>query len=265
MHPTFHRNGLKKQFEVKYQLAITLRYFVNPSRYSKMASDLGVGYGSAPKCFDRVIEAILSLKEEYLSWPGRSERKQIAEDPLNPIPGCIGLIDGTKTKLYFKTEAKAEQFFSNKSDYSVSAQTVINTNGDFVYFVSGFPGAMHDSTTYKACMLDAEHYRFFSQNEFLLGDKAYPLSDHLITPYKNRPSRRNQDGMDSNGLTKQEAYYNKLVIDQRIAIENAFGRLKGRFPIFKEVRYRIRSHPDPEKRIATMKRICSELKNYSEL
>lgn len=60
-HPTFHRNGIKKQIDVRHQLVSTLKCFVNSSSHKKIASDLGVAYGSTFKMMERVIEAILSL------------------------------------------------------------------------------------------------------------------------------------------------------------------------------------------------------------
>ncbi|KAA8909887.1 hypothetical protein TRICI_004324 [Trichomonascus ciferrii] len=92
-HPTFHRHGIKTQFDVRHQLVSTLRYFVNPSAHSKIASDLGVGYGSTFKMMERVIEAILSLEPEYLRWPNSNRRHKLAQDTDNPIPGCIGYIE----------------------------------------------------------------------------------------------------------------------------------------------------------------------------
>jgi len=53
---------------------------------------------------------------------------------------------------------------------------------------------------------------------FLLGDAAYPLSGNLITPVK-----------DTGSLTSSETYFNFCHSSTRMAIERAFGLLKGRF------------------------------------
>ncbi|KAA8906877.1 hypothetical protein TRICI_005061 [Trichomonascus ciferrii] len=68
----------------------------NKSAHSKIASDLGVTHGSTFTMMERVIEAILSLEPGYLRWPNSNRRHKLAQDIDNPIPGCIGYIDGTE-------------------------------------------------------------------------------------------------------------------------------------------------------------------------
>ncbi|KAA8909886.1 hypothetical protein TRICI_004323 [Trichomonascus ciferrii] len=112
---------------------------------------------------------------------------------------------------------------------------------------------MHDSATYQKCQLGSMTEHFFSENEFLLGDEAYALGRHLITPYKNKRQQRNQDGRNANGHTEEEAHYNRIVVHERVAIENAFGRIKRRYPILKMLRNRIRRGDDPENYTRHMK------------
>lgn len=58
----------------------------------------------------------------------------------------------------------------------------------------------------------------FHDEEFLLGDSAYPLMTWLVTPYK-----------DYGNLTRTQKRYNKLHSSARVVIEREFGQLKGRF------------------------------------
>ena len=51
----------------------------------------------------------------------------------------------------------------------------------------------------------------------ILGDSAYPLQDWLMKPY-----------VDRGNLSREETHYNNLLSVTRV-VENAFGRLKGRF------------------------------------
>ena len=53
---------------------------------------------------------------------------------------------------------------------------------------------------------------------FLLGDSAYPLQTRLMKPYP-----------DSSAMTSEQKMYNYRTSRARIVIENAFGRLKGRW------------------------------------
>ena len=53
---------------------------------------------------------------------------------------------------------------------------------------------------------------------FILGDSAYALSDWLMKPYTDRGN-----------LTPEEANVKVKHSTSRVVVENAFGRLKGRF------------------------------------
>lgn len=58
----------------------------------------------------------------------------------------------------------------------------------------------------------------FPNNSHLVGDSAYSLHEHLMTPYR-----------DNGYLTNKQKNYNFCHSSARIVIERAFGLLKGRF------------------------------------
>lgn len=58
----------------------------------------------------------------------------------------------------------------------------------------------------------------FPNNSHLVGDAAYSLHEHLMTPYR-----------DNGHLTNKQKNYNFCHSSSRIVIERAFGLLKGRF------------------------------------
>ncbi|KAL1482585.1 hypothetical protein MTO96_033693 [Rhipicephalus appendiculatus] len=60
-------------------------------------------------------------------------------------------------------------------------------------------------------------------NQYQLGDAAYSIREHLLTPYK-----------DYGAMTDTQTFYNKCHCSTRVIIENAFGRLKQRF---RQLRY----------------------------
>ncbi|CAN7980971.1 unnamed protein product, partial [Ixodes pacificus] len=74
----------------------------------------------------------------------------------------------------------------------------------------------------------------------LLGDGAYPLRRSLLVPYRN------------NGrLTEQHRKYNTKHATTRVAIERAFGILKGRFRRLKYIEAR-----RPERIVTTIVAAC---------
>ena len=52
----------------------------------------------------------------------------------------------------------------------------------------------------------------------IVGDSAYALSDRLMKPYT-----------DNGNLTREQVNFNKILSMTRVVVENAYGRLKGRF------------------------------------
>lgn len=64
----------------------------------------------------------------------------------------------------------------------------------------------------------------FYNNMHLLGDSAYPLSNNLMTPFR-----------DNGQLTVRQKRMNRKLSSNRICIEHTFGLLKTRFRILKFV------------------------------
>ena len=52
----------------------------------------------------------------------------------------------------------------------------------------------------------------------IVGDSAYALSDWLMKPYT-----------DNGNLMREQVNFNKILSMTRVVVENAYGRLKGRF------------------------------------
>lgn len=84
-----------------------------------------------------------------------------------------------------------------------------------------YAGCTHDqrmftkSDIYRQIRNNEVH---FPEDSHLIGDLEYKLSKHLIIGFKN-------DGH----LTRDQIKFNKLIIQNRIIIENTFGLLKGRW------------------------------------
>ncbi|CAN8007039.1 unnamed protein product, partial [Ixodes pacificus] len=89
----------------------------------------------------------------------------------------------------------------------------------FLHCSAGDPGSAHDARMYRRSelptILTSDKFPFDSH---LLGDGAYPLRQSLLVPCRN------------NGrLTEQHRKYGTRHATTRVAIERAFGILRGRF------------------------------------
>lgn len=82
--PAFHGPHSIKQFPIEIQLIIVLRRlgcFGEFSSKAKIANFFGIGDGGTISIITaRVFKVILKLKNEFLFWPNKDERDQIATD-----------------------------------------------------------------------------------------------------------------------------------------------------------------------------------------
>ena len=112
-------------------------------------------------------------------------------------------------------------------------QGSVDFHGCFIDVNIGWPGRVHDAriwanskiyaklqagSFFPSGLKDTINGREFS-NLYLLGDAAYPSSPSLAK------------GFTGSGLTKNQDYFNWKLSGARMAVERAFGRLKGRWKI----------------------------------
>jgi DDE superfamily endonuclease len=121
-------------------------------------------------------------------------------------------------------------YYNRKKFHSIVLQGVVDDAGIFLDLYVGWPGSVGDARVWRNSPLfhraifesnnvpNLADREMFHNGNFLLGDKAYPLSDFLLPPYKRY-----------NGQPIEEKLYNFLHSSTRMVVENAFGRLKGRF------------------------------------
>jgi len=99
-------------------------------------------------------------------------------------------------------------------------QAVCDHSGRFLHCYAGNVGSVHDQRVFRlsevnAYLGDAEK---FYDNCHIIGDSAYKLHENLLVPYR-----------DNGHLTERQKNYNFCHASARMAIERAFGLLKGRF------------------------------------
>lgn len=147
--------------------------------------------------------------------------------------GTIGCIDGCHIAIPAPPGEFKTSYINRKGFHSVVLQGVCDSEKIFLDVDIGEVGSVHDATIYKRSDLYkmlSEGTSGLNENQHLIGDKAYPLSTYLLTPYKQR-----------NQLDNVKKKFNKRLSKSRMAIECAFGLLKGRF---RKLRYLEMRRPD---------------------
>ncbi|CAN7948047.1 unnamed protein product [Ixodes pacificus] len=173
---------------------------------------------------DRVLKFLCSIAPDVIYFA--VDKDALAKDfkKLAGFPNVIGCIDGT----YIPTRCpsnKTRSTYTNRHDQvSLTMQGICDAKGRFQDLFTGPPNKVHDARVLKLpgvqedlptiCKLDKYH---------LLGDAAYPITEHVLTPFKKY-----------GGMTKAKSTYNRRHAATRVIIENAFGLLKQRF---RQLRY----------------------------
>lgn len=89
-------------------------------------------------------------------------------------------------------------------------------------------GSTHDSQVLNESDLYQRQELFFEDaTAYLLGDSAYRLTNRVIKPYSKRLIEADQTG--------ELAAFNIHFSSARVKVEHAYGFVKGRFPIMKEL------------------------------
>ncbi|XP_037932573.1 protein ALP1-like [Teleopsis dalmanni] len=233
----FKKANGSKQFPIGLHLAIVL-YRLGSSGESasirKVAATFGIGDGATlMKITQRIFSVFITLLTKYIVWPSSSEQEQIISDTYNELPFCIGYIDGTEIKIADAPQINHEKYFSRNHIYSIKLQAVCDYKLRIRDVVVGYAGSTHDAKVFSNSILLKEKDRFFSNQSWIAGDSAYPLSDIIIPPY-----RRNSQQLTS----EERIQFNKRHSKYRVRVEHCFGLLKENFCSLKELRVRIKNN-----------------------
>lgn len=128
------------------------------------------------------------------------------------------MIDGSHIPILAPQQNSAS-YVNRKSFHSVLLQGTCDNKKRFIDCYAGEAGSIHDACLYRRSPLSIQlNTMVLPQDGHLLGDSAYPLLTNLLVPFK-----------DNGHLTNIQKNYNLKHSKTRVAIEQAFALLKGRF------------------------------------
>lgn len=145
------------------------------------------------------------------------------------LPGVIGAIDAIDG-CHIQISAPTENIYCyiNGKIYHSIVQGTCDTSLKFIDIFAGVCGSVHDSRLWnmsdiRRLIIENDH-RYFQSHYYLIGDAAYPLSNRMLTPYR-----------DNGHLQPWQRVYNTKHSKTRVVIERAFGMLLARFRKLKYV------------------------------
>ncbi|XP_032668363.1 protein ALP1-like [Odontomachus brunneus] len=114
----------------------------------------------------------------------------------------------------------AVHYKCRKLQYAIVLQAICDADLLFLDCFAGYPGSVGDYRIFRNSDIYKEVRRnippFFPKDEYIIGDKAYPVLTWCIPPFR-----------DNERLTQKK--FNLVISQKRQTIERAFALLKGRF------------------------------------
>ncbi|CAC5400060.1 unnamed protein product [Mytilus coruscus] len=223
----------RKALTVDLKIASTLWKLASNCEYRTVAHLFGIARSTACSAFHDVVTSINeTLAPRFIRNPTIEKFKDIIDGFQNKwgFPNTIGAIDGTHIPILAPKEVPAD-YHNRKGFYSIILQAVVDSSYKFWNINVGWAGRVHDARVFANSSIYAQFQRGnvvgneldkrFNNTTitpFIIGDAAYPLMPWLIKPFR-----------DNGALSAEKRYFNYMLSRARMVVENAFGRLKGRW------------------------------------
>ncbi|KAJ8945877.1 hypothetical protein NQ318_002717 [Aromia moschata] len=188
------------------KLLLTLRFYATGCMLITAGDFIGVSKASACYIVTKVTEAIASLRERYIKFPGTQ------------FPQVIGVIDCTHVRIMSSGGNEAERYRNRKGFFSWNVQTICDARLRIIDIVARWPGSSHDQTIYNNSRVKGTLQDNEFGNSIILGDSGYANTNYLITPldHPNIPA---------------EVLFNESHVRTRNCVERSYGVWKRRFPV----------------------------------
>lgn len=213
---------------LKKRVAIALRKVATGSEYQTIAKLFGVSCTTVCRCVqDFCAAAKKFLVPEQIRIPDKGRCRETESGWA--LPQCVGAIGSYHVRIVAPQYSHTD-YCNREGLHSIILQGVVDGRGKFWNVFAGLAGSLHNTEVLRLShvwelasqgnLLPA-HTRTIgtvSVGYYILGDLSYPLQDWLLTPFH-----------DTGQLTAQQHTFNQKVSQARLVVEEAFGRLKGRW------------------------------------
>lgn len=250
----------REPISVEVRVAVTVWRLATNTEYRTISALFGLGRSTVCEIVLETCEMIAHhLMPRYVAIPNDEGLREIV-DGFNSrwgFPQTFGAIDGSHIPILRPEESSAD-YFNRKGYHSILMQAVVDFRGRFLDVNIGWPGKVHDARV----LINSSFYRKASTGSLVpdwsktfggvrvpllvLGDPAYPLLPWLMKPYIETPNS-----------TDAECKYNYRQSRARMVVENAFGRLKGRWRcLSKRIDLHVSNVPHIVAACVTLHNIC---------
>ncbi|KAI3500759.1 hypothetical protein L1887_36584 [Cichorium endivia] len=148
--------------------------------------------------------------------------------------GAIGALDGTLIHAVIPVDQQARYRGRGKGECYQNVLGVCDFDMIFTFVWAGWEGIAHDSRVLREAALNpTSGFPFPPTDKYYLCDAAYTNTRGFMTPYRNTRYWL-ADFLRQRALSKEEKF-NHAHAQLRNVIERAYGVLKKRFPILKQM------------------------------
>lgn len=229
-------NKLRKPISAKERLAITIRHLATGETRISLSFQFLLGRSTVSKIIKETTKAIWDNMKNYIKPPSQGEFSLVAEqfELKWGFPNCIGAIDGKHIRIKCPLNS-ASEFYCYKKFFSVNLMAIVGADYKFLLIDVGAEGSASDSGVFarstfgKAIIsgsIDAPLPKALGRGSIVphvfIADEAFPLKCNIMKPFPG--------GL---GLADpRQKTFNYRLSRARMVVENAFGRLAGRWRIF---------------------------------
>ena len=213
-------------------MAITLWRLATNVEYRTLSGLFGVGISTVGTIVNETCIVIATrLTKKYVRIPqGEMMRKNVdGFETCWGFPQAAGAIDGSHISI-IRPKESASDYYNRKGYYLIVLQGLVDFKGIFMDVNIGWPGKVHDARVFANSIvytkgnngtLLPDWKRNLSGVDVplvILGDPAYPALPWLMKPYQ-----------ETENTPADKKLFNYRQSRARMVVENAFGRLKGRW------------------------------------
>jgi len=214
---------LRQSIPVECRVAVTLCRLATGNTLMMISDLFGIGVSTTSEIVRECCEAIrIRLKPLVFKKPTLVRMKNIASEfeALHGIPLVIGAIDGSHIPIIAPPHDPTS-YYCRKGFYSCLLQGVVDSRCKFWDYDFGWCGRMHDWALFQKSEIGKKTMRGKFLPFKFIGDAAYPMRPWFYSPFKG----------EKDGLPREKSYWNFIQSSTRMAVERAFGILKGRWRI----------------------------------
>lgn len=235
-HLVRQNTNMRQAIPVEKRVAVALWRLATGNSYGTTGLTFGVGRCTALKLKDEFCSALLRNSKEFIKFPkGEAETRSAVQafQEISCFPQVVGAIGGSHIPIIAPTlpTEHSNDYYNGQQFHSVILQGVADAQGRFIHVSTGYAGSIHNASVLRMSSLvdEVEDGRILVSpvlctdsgetiKPLLVADRAYNLTAWCMKPYPETAT-----------ITQSERNFNQALSSARVVIEQAFGKLKGRW------------------------------------